>query len=365
MCMRILIISDAWKPQVNGVVRTYEHIMDEVHAGHDHKIDVIGPESFPVNIPLPGYREIRLALFPYRRLCRMVEDYQPESIHIATEGPLGKSARRYCLQHNIPFTTAYHTQFPDYIEKRLEKFCKPLARWCKKYAQNSIRDFHSPAQAILITTKSLGEELKALGYTSPLHELTRGAPLHLFFPGEPEQFHDLPRPIALYVGRVAIEKNLEDFLSMEWHGSKAVVGDGPSMNYLKSKYPKIIFAGTKTGEELASYYRSADIFVFPSKTDTFGIVLLEALASGLPIAAYNVTGPKDIVTAPHLGVLHDDLSEAAKKAITHTGTALDRHNHIKEHYSWQKAAQQFIETQIKFPVLKAPWHKIPGDKVKT
>lgn len=355
--MRILIVSDAWRPQVNGVVRTYEHIMDEVHQSDGHRIDVIGPEDFPVRLPMPGYSEIRLAFFPYRRLARMIGRLQPESIHIATEGPLGKAARRYCLRHDIPFTTAYHTQFPDYIEKRLEKISPALARWGKNKARKMMLDFHNRAQAILVTTKSLEAELKEIGYTPPLYPLTRGAPLHVFYPGEPEQFKDMKRPVALYVGRVAVEKNLEDFLSMDWDGTKAVVGVGPSMTYLKEKYPDVLFAGKQTGAALASYYRSADIFVFPSRTDTFGIVLLEALASGLPVAAYNVTGPKDIITAPHLGTLHDDLAQAAREALAVAERRMERHKHIREHYSWQKAAEQFLDTQGLFPVLAGPWHK--------
>ncbi len=340
--MKILIISDAWKPQVNGVVRTYEYIGAELERmGHD--FHVIGPADFPVRMKLPGYPEIELALKPARRLTRMIDDYAPDAIHIATEGPLGIEARGYCIKKGLRFTTSYHTHFPDYIAKRIGKFLPFLAGPVKKAAIKSLRNFHDKASAILIATQSLEDELKSWNFTAPMHRLSRGARLDIFRPGPPEVFHDLPRPVAIFVGRVAIEKNLEAFLDMEWQGSKVIVGDGPDMPELKRKYPHAVFTGQKEGERLGAHYRSADVFVFPSRTDTFGMVLVEALASGLPVAAYNVTGPRDIITEPHLGVLEEtDLAAAAQKALAIVDGKEQRRAHVERHYTWPAVAEQFV-----------------------
>jgi glycosyltransferase involved in cell wall biosynthesis len=346
--MKILIISDAWTPQINGVVRTYEHICEELEK-IGQEVYVIGPSDFPRRMPMPGYREIELVIAPYRRLKRKIEELEsnsPVSIHIATEGPLGRAARRYCLKHGHSFTTAYHTQFPDYIAKRVERFLPFMAEWVKEFATNIIRHFHAPSSAMMFTTERMQQELNERGFKAPKHALKRGVHIDRFYPGESSLFDDLQRPIALYVGRIAVEKNLEDFLGMVWDGSKVIVGDGPDLAALQEKYSKVVFAGRKIGEELAAHYRSADIFVFPSRTDTFGIVLLEALASGLPIAAYDVTGPGDIITVPFLGCLHeDDLAHAAGKALEHKGSAAERHEHVKEHYSWANIAKQFLDIQ--------------------
>lgn len=340
---RILVISDAWLPQVNGVVRTYEHLGEEIQElGHD--FHVIGPADFLRRIPMPGYREIELALFPYRRLARLITEYNPTTIHIATEGPLGWAGRRYCLKRDIPFTTAYHTQFPDYVAKRIARFLPFLHRPVKSAATSWLRRFHEPSAGIITTTPSLNDELKQKKYAPPLHALNRGVDHDTFHRAEATLFHDLKKPIALYVGRIAIEKNLEDFLSMSWNGTKIVVGDGPSLKSLQKKYPDVLFTGKKTGADLADHYRSAHVFVFPSRTDTFGIVLAEALACGLPIAAYNVTGPRDIITESFLGVLHDeDLSHAARRAVElkdHSGL---RAAHARKHYAWDAIARQFLD----------------------
>lgn len=341
--MKILIISDAWKPQVNGVVRTYEHIAEELEKD-GHIIKVIGPADFPYRIPMPGYSEIELAINPYGRLKRMIEEFDPDALHIATEGPLGQAGRKYCIRHNLKFTTTYHTHFPDYIAKRVGKFLPFLASPVKKSAIKSLREFHSHAAVMLIATQSLEDELKEWGFETPMHRLTRGAKLDIFRPGVPEMFHDLKRPVAIYVGRVAIEKNLEDFLDMTWHGSKVIVGDGPDLAELQNKYPGAHFAGKKEGEELGAHYRSADIFVFPSRTDTFGMVLVEALASGIPVAAYDVTGPRDIITEPHLGALHDqDLADAAGRALEQAEHKHKRRAHVEEHYTWPAVAKQFFD----------------------
>jgi glycosyltransferase involved in cell wall biosynthesis len=338
--MKVMIITDAWHPQVNGVVRTYEFLGTEmIKRGHD--IRIISPADFPLQIPMPGYKEIKLALFAYKKLCALINNYGPDVIHIATEGPLGWAARKYCMRRSIPFSTSYHTHFPDYIAKRVGKIMPSLYDTAHKFTRKLVYTFHNPATCMMITTQSVEDDLKKWGVTAPMHRLSRGVNLSQFYPGEATEFKDLPRPIALYVGRVAIEKNLEDYLSMEWDGSKIVVGDGPSKTMLERKYPDARFTGLKQGEDLAAIYRSADVFVFPSRTDTFGIVLIEALASGLPIAAYNVTGPKDIVTESFLGVLCEkDLAEASKKALT-LGQFEQRAQHAKENYTWNAAANQF------------------------
>ena len=211
--MKILIISDAWKPQVNGVVRTYEHIAEELEKD-GHEIKVIGPADFPYRIPMPGYAEIELAINPYGRLKKMIEAWDFDFIHIATEGPLGMAASKYCKRHGLKYTTCYHTHFPDYVAKRVAKFLPFLADPVKQSAISSVRKFHESGSGMLIATQSLEDELKSWGFEAPMHRLSRGAHLDIFRPGVPELFHDLPRPVALYVGRVAIEKNLEAFLDM-------------------------------------------------------------------------------------------------------------------------------------------------------
>ena len=345
--MKILIISDAWKPQVNGVVRTYEYMIPELET-LGHEVKVIGPADFPLNFGVPSYQEIKLAVMPYARLSRMIKAYAPHTIHIATEAPLGRAAARYCKRHRLPYTTAYHTHFPDYIAKRIAKILPLLAGPVKNYAIKSLRKFHATSSALFIATQSLEDELKAWKFETPMHRLTRGVKLDLFRPGDTDVYADLKRPIALYVGRIAIEKNLEAFLSIPWEGTKVLVGDGPATKELKHKYPDAVFVGTKTGEDLAAHFRGADVYVFPSKTDTFGMVLVEAMASGLPIAAYNVTGPKDIVTQRFLGILDDDLEIAVRNAVALTGDADKRHNYAKAHYTWPIVARQFMDIQSRF-----------------
>ncbi len=338
--MKLLIISDAWHPQVNGVVRTYEHLGEELEK-LGHEVYVIGPADFPIKFPMPFYEEIELVIAPYRRLKKMIETYEPDDIHIATEGPLGWAARRYCKKHGHKFTTSYHTHFPDYVAKRVGRFFPFLYNAAHGAAKKMIKSFHAPAKATMIATQSLEDELLNWGFETPMHRLSRGVKLDTFFPGEKTLFHDLPEPVALYVGRIAIEKSLEDFLEMDWHGSKVIVGEGPSLNEFKQKYPSVHFTGKKEGKELGEHYRSADLFVFPSRTDTFGIVLIEALASGLPVAGYNVTGPKDIITEPFLGALHENCLLTASKAALESGTAQQRASFVKNYYTWENAALQY------------------------
>lgn len=344
--MKLLIISDAWQPQVNGVVRTYEYLRDELQT-RGHEVKIIGPADMPRTMPLPGYSEISLAILPYKTLKSMIEAFAPDAIHIATEGPLGSAARKYCLKHNQSFTTSYHTHFPDYVAKRIAKYLTFLYKPVHTLAKRYIRNFHAPSTCILIATQSLEDELRSWGFTAPMHRFTRGVKLEQFHPGEKTAYTGNKAPIALYVGRVAIEKNIEAFLDMDWAGTKVIVGDGPSLQDLKNKYPESLFVGSQTGADLAAYYRSADIFVFPSKTDTFGIVILEALASGLPIAAYNVTGPKDIITEDFLGTLtDDDLSAAAKDALNKP-SAQKRAEYVTQYYTWDNAATQFENAALK------------------
>lgn len=349
--MKILIITDAWLPQVNGVVRTYEHLSEELRKfGHDVKI--LGPSEFRFRIPMPGYNEIELALFPAGKIRKTIESYRPDKIHISTEGPMGWAARRYCIEHDIPFSTSYHTQYPDYIAKRVARILPFLYKATYNKAKNFVRRFHSASSAMMVATESLEETLRSWDFKNPMHRLIRGVNLDLFHPGERTQYKDLKGPIALYVGRVSIEKSIEDFLSMEWEGSKIVVGDGPARSELEEKYPDAHFVGKKLGEELAEYYRSADLFVFPSRTDTFGIVLLEALASGLPVAAYNVTGPRDIVTEKFLGSLHEnDLAAAAHEAMQN-GSPEERADFVKNYYTWENAARQYEDALVN-KVVKA------------
>lgn len=343
--MKLLIISDAWYPQVNGVVRTYEHLSEELR-NLGHEVKVIGPADFPLTVPMLGYREIKLAVNPYRRLKKMIEDYQPDKIHISAEGPLGWAGRKYCLCHDVPFSTSFHTMFPDYAAKRIAKFMPPIYGFVHERAKRLIRNFHAPSKAMMVATQSLEDTLKEWGFQNPMHRLLRGVNLELYYPGEKTVYKDMKGPIALYVGRVAIEKSIEDFLDMPWEGTKVVVGDGPSRPMLEKKYPEAYFAGKRMGEDLAEHYRSADVFIFPSRTDTFGIVLIEALASGLPVAAYNVTGPKDIITEDYLGCLtEDDLATAAHKAME-KGTPEQRAEHVKKFYTWENVGKQFEDALI-------------------
>ena len=338
--MRLLIITDAWHPQINGVVRTYEHLIEELKA-LGHTTQVIGPADFQWQLPMPGYSEIKLVLAPYRPLARMIEAYKPDNIHIATEGPLGWAARRYCMRNNIPFSTSFHTHFPDYTATRVAQFLPFLYNTTHALAVRFIRRFHAPSKILMVATKSLEETLRGWGLKNQMMPMTRGAKLDQFFPGEKTLYQDLPKPVAVYVGRVAIEKNIEDFLAMPWEGSKVIVGDGPSRASLQQAYPKALFVGSKTGADLAAHFRSADVFVFPSRTDTFGMVIIEALASGIPVAGYNVTGPRDIITHDFLGAVDDtDLSAAAYKALN-CGTAEQRAQYTHTHYTWARAGKDF------------------------
>ena len=348
--MQILVISDAWYPQINGVVRTYEGMMPALHEA-GHSMTVIGPADCGFNIPCPQYSEIRLSIGGIFSLARKIDHFRATCpadqfhLHIATEGPLGWIARAYAIKHDLKFSTCYHTEFPDYVAKRMPKIFQANIKSCM---ETFIRDFHARASTMFVATQSLHDRLKNIGYQIPLSFLTRGIDHSIFYHAPKTRFSDLPHPIALYVGRVAIEKNLEAFLSVPFHGTKVIVGDGPDLPMLQTKYPDMIFAGKQQGEALADHYRSADLFVFPSKTDTFGMVLIEAMACGLPIAAYPVTGPVDIVTEPALGALHDDLHIAMERALHSPENATYRADYARTHYSWETVADQFIDAITRY-----------------
>lgn len=291
-------------------------------------VDVIAPDRF-ATLPCPSYPEIRLALTWGDQMGRSIEAAAPDCIHIATEGPLGLAARRWCLRRGFPFTTAYHTRFPEYLSARAPV---PLT-W--GYAW--MRRFHGPSSGVMVATPTLLHELEGHGLRN-LRQWTRGVDTALFRP-RVKTLLDLPRPIYLYVGRTAVEKNIGAFLDMDVQGTKLVVGDGPQRASLEARYPKAIFVGMQRGEALARYYAASDVFVFPSRTDTFGLVQLEALASGLPVAAYPVAGPLDVIGDSGAGVLSEDLAWAARQALR---IAPQRCRDHACRFSWEACARSFI-----------------------
>jgi glycosyltransferase involved in cell wall biosynthesis len=301
--MRIALVTDAWRPQVNGVVRTYENVAREL-ARRGDTVDLITPEGF-ATVPCPSYPSIRLAVLPGPRVARLLGDLDVDAIHVATEGPLGHAARACCLRHGMPFTTSFHTQFPEYIRLRA-----PIPiDWSYAY----LRRFHGAARRTLVPTPSQRQRLVDRGFGN-IVVWSRGVDTQLFRP-RPKQYLDLPRPIFITVGRVAIEKNIEAFLRLDLPGSKLVVGDGPDLKRLAAAWPAVRFTGFLFGEELAAHLAAADVFVFPSLTDTFGIVLLEAMACGVPVAAHPVTGPIDVIENGVTGFVDNDLRAAALAAL--------------------------------------------------
>ena len=328
--MRVLVATDAWHPQVNGVVRTYERLAQEApELGFE--VSFLAPPLFRT-LPCPTYPEIRLALAGPRAIARHIEELRPDFIHIATEGPIGFMTRRYCRKTKHPFTTSYHTRFPEYVSARL-----PVpGDWC--YALQ--RRFHNGAAGTFVATPSMTAELKARGFER-LMPWSRGVDVDLFRP-RPVRLYG-PKLVFLYVGRIAVEKNIKAFLDLDLPGRKVLVGGGPQTTELAKAYPDALFTGPKHGEELAQAYASADVFVFPSLTDTFGLVLLEALASGVPVAAYPVSGPKDVLTDPRAGVLRSNLHEASLRALDLDREAARQHALL---YSWENSARQFIENVL-------------------
>lgn len=338
--LRIAICTDAWFPQVNGVVRTLATTVDCL-TRLGHEVELITPAQF-LTVPLPGYKEIRLAVAPRQGTRRTLGRFQPDIVHIATEGPIGWSARAWCRSHNVAFTTAFHTRFPEYAALRTGINAS--------YFWPIIRRFHGPARAVLVSTPTLGAELEAQGLTQ-WRLWSRGIDQNLFHPRhEPlDELKGLPGPIMLNVGRVAVEKNLAAFLDLDMPGTKVVVGDGPDLAALRARYPAVKFLGGMSGERLARAYCSADVFVFPSLTDTFGLVMIEALACGVPVAAFPVPGPLDVIgrdgRGPNhekpvrVGVLYHDLAQAIAGAL-----ACDRESAAAygAGFSWDAATAQFL-----------------------
>ncbi len=329
--LRVLIVTDAWEPQVNGVVRTLQQLGTQLDK-MGHQVRYVTPLDFKT-IPAPTYPEIRLALWPLRWMAKVVRDFAPCAIHIATEGPLGLAARNYCVRKGLPFSTSFHTRFPEYINAR---FGTPVA-WGYRF----LRWFHGPATTMMVATKSLQEEMVERKFPSTAI-WSRGVDIDVYKPRpdlKASDFLNLPRPLWLYVGRVAVEKNIESFLKLDLPGTKLIVGGGPQLESLKQKYTDAHFVGPKFGEELAEHYAASDCFVFPSKTDTFGLVTLEALASGTPVAAYPVQGPKDVIGDAPVGCLRDDLRSAALTAVK---ISPDRARAFALEYSWEACTNQFI-----------------------
>jgi glycosyltransferase involved in cell wall biosynthesis len=330
--MRILLATDAWEPQVNGVVRTLTRTVSECRA-MGHEVEVISPDQFKT-MPLPTYPEIRLAIGAYEPMQERFKAFEPEAIHIATEGPVGLAARRLCLEWKLPFTTSYHTRFPEYVAAR---FPVPSAAG---YAY--MRWFHGPSGRVMVATPTMRDELERRGFRN-LSPWTRGVDTDLFRPGlpPPAELAGAARPIFLNVGRVAVEKNVEAFLALDLPGTKWVVGEGPALAQLKRKYgDDVYWAGVLSQRDLARFYAAADVFVFPSRTDTFGLVLLEAMACGLPVAAYPVTGPLDVIADSRAGALDADLRAACLRALE-IPRAVARAHAVR--FSWAACARQFAE----------------------
>ncbi|HEY0282170.1 MAG TPA: glycosyltransferase family 1 protein [Rhizomicrobium sp.] len=328
LSLKVLIVTDAWAPQVNGVVRTLEILGRDLQA-LGHEVRYATPEG-RFTLPLPTYSEIRLAVFPRTVLEREIREYAPDAIHIATEGTLGLTARAICVKYRIPFTTSFHTRFPDYVRARFpfigEETVYRFLRW-----------FHRPATAMMVATASLKRELEDRGFHN-VRIWSRGVDTDRFRP-LPGAALPYPKPIWLYVGRVAVEKNIEAFLKLDLPGTKVVVGKGPALTSLERAYPAAEFLGQKTGEALVEVYAASDVFVFPSRTDTFGLVVLEALACGTPVAAYPVQGPKDVIDDARVAVLDDDLAKACREALS---IPRDAARSFALSRSWRSCTQQFL-----------------------
>ncbi len=325
--MRVAIVTDAWHPQINGVARTLSRMQAGMEAA-GHEVAVLAPHRFRT-LPCPFYPTIRLAVGAGPALGRALAEFRPEAVHIATEGPLGLAARAYCLASGWPFTTAFHTRFPEYLNAR----CRLPLAW--GYA--ALRRFHAPAQRTMVATATVRRELAARGFAR-LVAWTRGVDTGLFRPGCAPAL-DLPRPVFLYVGRIAVEKNLPAFLDLDLPGAKLVVGDGPLLPALRRRYPAVHFAGAQSERALAAHYAAADVLVMPSRTETFGLVMLEALACGVPVAAFPAPGPTDVIGDSGAGVLADDLAAAARAALEIPRERCIAH---ASRFSWQASIDQFV-----------------------
>jgi len=340
--MRILLATDAWPPQVNGVVRTLTRVVEELRQ-MDQQVEVISPDQF-ATVPLPTYPEIRLAIGAYEAVQERFKAFEPEAIHIATEGPLGLAARRICLEWKLPFTTSYHTRFPEYVSARLPV---PLAAG---YAY--MRWFHRPSGRLMVATPTMRDELEQHGFRN-ISLWSKGLDTVMFRPraaGEPDVFEGLERPVWLYVGRVAVEKNIEAFVGLDLPGTKVVVGDGPQRADLAARHGEVKFLGAKFNADLAAHYACADVFVFPSLTDTFGLVILEAWGAGTPVAAFPAPGPIDIIPGTGAGVLAAAPGEGLKEACLEA-LSIDRARvrAVALGYSWRACAEEFLRLLQPYP----------------
>lgn len=335
---RLLLATDAWRPQVNGVVRTWETSLDHLRR-RGFETAVIQPGQFP-RLPNPLYPEIRLALPGRRRVTELIRTFAPDVVHVATEGPIGLAVRAFCVRHRWRFTTSYHSKFPEY----LQQLAGVPAGWSYRF----LRWFHGAASGVLVSTPSLEAELAARGFRN-LRRWSRGVDLSLFTP-RPKTWAQYPRPVLLYAGRVSKEKNIEAFLALDHPGTKVVVGDGPHRERLQRDYPKAVFLGYRTGAALAECYANADVFVFPSRTDTFGLVMIEAMACGTPVAAYPVVGPIDVVTDPKVGRLDEDLGRAVAVALR-DGDPAACVCHARQ-FTWERCTEQLVNSFV--PARESP-----------
>ncbi len=340
--MRIMLVTDAWDPQVNGVVRTMKRVITECEA-MGHEWNIVSPSDGFRTIPLPTYSEIRLALGAKKPIEERFLEYEPDAVHIATEGTLGWAARAICLKHRFPYTTSYHTRFPEYVHARF-----PFIPTWMGYAY--VGEFHKYSGRVMVATQSMREELDQKGFRN-VAPWTRGVDTDLFHPSLRRQdggpFAGLARPIWLNVGRVAVEKNIEAFLQLDLPGTKVVVGEGPQLESLRQQHPEAVFAGVKFGTELAECFANADVFVVPSLTDTFGLVILEAMAAGTPVAAFNAPGPRDLIPGSKSGVVSEDLLEACLETLK---MSRDDTRAYAETFSWRACAEQFINNLEPLPV---------------
>jgi glycosyltransferase involved in cell wall biosynthesis len=325
--MKIALVTDAWKPQVNGVVTTLVELVGGLQQ-RGHEVEVIEPSGFR-RFPCPGYREIELAWRPGREVARRLTAFAPEAIHIATEGPLGGAARSFCLKQGLAFTTAFHTRFPYILSKALHI--------PESWGYAWFRRFHAPSSGVMVPTDGMLRQLQAQRF-SRLRAWSHGVDLGLFQP-VPGADLGLPRPVFLYVGRVSYEKNLEAFLQLDLPGSKVVYGVGPLLPDLQRRFPQVVWRGVVPRAELPSIYSAADVFTFPSHSETFGLVMLEAMACGTPVAAFPVDGPLDVVGRSDGGVLHDDLRVASLKALE---VPRDRARARAECFDWSSVCEQFL-----------------------
>jgi glycosyltransferase involved in cell wall biosynthesis len=337
--LKITIASDAWEPQTNGVVTTLKATIERL-GRLGHEVRVISPQGL-LSIPAPSYPEIRLAIAPGFHIAREIKAFRPNAIHIATEGPIGLSMRRYCRRHGMPFTTAYHTRYPEYLNARWPIPISVSYAW--------LRRFHGAAARTFVSSNSLRSQLSERGFQH-LHQWQRGVDLQLFRPlteKVPAEVEGMPRPIMAYMGRVAIEKNIDAFLRLKVPGTKLIIGNGPARAELAERYPDALFVGFRYGDELAAMLSAADAFVFPSLTDTFGLAMIEALACGVPVAAFPVSGPIDVIEPGVTGVLNEDLALAIQGALR-----LDRKVCAEraKAFTWEAATEQFLEGLEPIPV---------------